>query len=283
MAIAQDAEKQRQKNIGEIIQNGKWNRSDATGIENFVGPPVPMPYKKDPFDLVVPGYARIRKGLFELQYGSPALGLYQLSVGAAEIISVFPILGPGSLPIIVGARLIAGIANLAEGYAGNVINGPNVGDTLQMVGGGISIVAAIAGIAAASAWSRPPGWRLPRNGTWSGTPGNSDFIPNNPAELGLAEGARIPFRDGYPDFSAWSWSNLEVPGLNGYYDNDLPLIYKEVARVKGLPNPTAAQNWLAEQGLTPHHAGGNSVQILPRRLHEGVRHMGGAWELRNQY
>jgi RHS repeat-associated protein len=135
--------------------------------------------------------------------------------------------------------------------------------------------------APAGTWTRPPGWRLPRNGTWSGTPGHSEFIPTNPAELGLAPGTWIPFRNGYPDFSAWSRGSLQVPGLNGSHAHDMPLIYEAVARQQGLPNPTAAQNWLFEQGLTPHHAGGDAVQLIPRQLHGNVRHMGGAWELRN--
>ena len=41
-------------------------------------------------------------------------------------------------------------------------------------------------------WVRPRGWRLPKNGTWEGTPGNSNFIPNNPAELGLKPGEVSP-------------------------------------------------------------------------------------------
>jgi hypothetical protein len=142
--------------------------------------------------------------------------------------------------------------------------------------------------ARASTWTRPPGLHLPKNGSWSGTPGNSDFIPTNPQALGLPAGTRIPFRNGYPDFSQWQRGNpLNVPGLNGVHGNDMPAIHREIARRNGwlnrdgTPNAAAAQRWLAQQRLTPHHAGGDVVQLIPRDLHEGVRHTGGAWELRN--
>jgi hypothetical protein len=132
-------------------------------------------------------------------------------------------------------------------------------------------------------WIKPKGWKLPKNGKWEGVPGNSNFKPTNPAALGLKPGEVVPFRNGYPDFSQWQRGNpLNVSGLNGDHANDMPLIYEKLAQEMGLPNPTAARNWLADQGLTPHHAGGNSVQLIPRDLHGGVRHTGGAWELRNQ-
>jgi hypothetical protein len=136
--------------------------------------------------------------------------------------------------------------------------------------------------APASTWTRPPGWRLPKNGTWSGIPGHSDFIPNNPRELGIPPGTSIPFRNGYPDFSQWSRGNYNIPGLNGDHSHDLPLIWEAVARQQGLPNQTAGRRWLRDQNLTPHHAGGNAVQLIPSSLHTGVQHTGGAWELRNQ-
>jgi hypothetical protein len=139
------------------------------------------------------------------------------------------------------------------------------------------------GTPASATWTRPRGWRLPKNGSWSGTPGHSDFIPSNPQALGVPVGTSIPFRNGYPNLSQWQRGTpLDVPGLNGNYGNDMPLIYQEVARLQGLPNQTAGQSWLSQQGLSPHHAGGNIVQLIPTPLHGGLRHMGGAWELRNQ-
>lgn len=127
---------------------------------------------------------------------------------------------------------------------------------------------------------KPKGWRLPKNGAWSGVPGHSDFIPNDPAALGLKAGDTVPFVKGSPDFSRYSVKNLDVPGMTGVHRTDMPLIHQAVADEKGLANQTAGRNWLSREGLTPHHAGGNAVQLVPTELHDGVRHTGGANDLR---
>ena len=127
---------------------------------------------------------------------------------------------------------------------------------------------------------KPKGWRLPKNGTWSGAPGHSDFIPNNPAALGLKKGNVIPFIKGSPDLSAYSVKNLEVPGMTGVHRTDMPLIHDAVAKEYGLPNQTAGKNMLSTERITPHHAGGNTVNLVPTDLHDGVRHTGGASDLR---
>jgi len=128
---------------------------------------------------------------------------------------------------------------------------------------------------------KPKGWRLPKNGTWSGEKGHSDFTPRNPKALGINPGDKIPFRNGMPDFSAWSQRNLRVPGMTGVHETDMPLIHDHLARQMGLANQTAAKTWLSKQKLTPHHAGGSKVILVPMALHDGVRHMGGASELRS--
>ena len=130
---------------------------------------------------------------------------------------------------------------------------------------------------------KPKGWRLPKNGTWSGVPGHSDFTPTNPRDLGLAPGDVVPFKNGMPDFSGWSTRNLRVGGMTGDHATDMPKIYKQMVKVMGFPTQKAAQNWLTLNGLTPHHAGGNKVQLVPTELHDGVRHTGGAYWLRKLF
>lgn len=128
---------------------------------------------------------------------------------------------------------------------------------------------------------KPKGWRLPKNGCWDGDEGHSNFTPHDPAALGLEAGDQIPFVDGSPDFSKWAKGVHDVPGLDGT-DADFAKIYAQIANEKGFSNPTAARNWLSQQGLTPHHAGGTRVELVPRALHDGVRHTGGAHVLRCQ-
>lgn len=130
---------------------------------------------------------------------------------------------------------------------------------------------------------KQPNRRLPKDGEWSRTPGDSPFKPNNPESLGLKHGDVIQYSNGVPDFSPWQHGpELEVPGMTGVYKNDMKLMWQKVAEVHGLPNQTAGQNWLRERGLSPHHAGGYKVQLIPTKLHDGIRHTGGAFELRTQ-
>jgi hypothetical protein len=130
-------------------------------------------------------------------------------------------------------------------------------------------------------WKKPKGWRLPKDGTWAGTPGDSTFTPNNPESLGLKPGDVIQYKKGVPDFSPWQHGpELETPGLNGTLD-DFPLMHNKVAEVQGLPNQTAGKKWLSDNGLTPHHVGGDKFQLIPTPLHDGIRHTGGAFGLRN--
>ena len=192
-----------------------------------------------------------------------------------------PIFTPGAItttgPVAISPSVLSGL-------------GPASGSLSKMVGhgGGSSTKGAAAGTkgsptkqpAAAESWIRPKNWRLPKNGTWSGTPGDSIFTPANPKHLGLKPGQKITFKQGLPDFSPYATDKFEVPGLTGVHAVDMPIIHQEAALRYGLPSPNAAKSWLSRMGLTPHHAGGNSVELVPTQLHDGVRHSGGAVLLR---
>jgi len=130
-------------------------------------------------------------------------------------------------------------------------------------------------------WEKPKGWRLPKDGKWSGDVGDSPFTPTNPKKLGLKEGDVIQYHEGSPDFSPWQHGpELEVPGMNGVHKHDEKLMWEQVAKQQGLPSPNAAKKWLSNNGLSPHHNGGYSVILVPMKLHDGIRHTGGAFELR---
>ncbi len=136
-------------------------------------------------------------------------------------------------------------------------------------------------------WTKPKGWKLPKNGNWSGQVGNSHYIPKDPKSLGLNPGDVIKFKHGYPDFSPWSKGNYTVPGLNGTA-SDFSKIYSVIAKEKGFANKFKAQQWLRQKQLAPHHAGGNKIELIPWKLHgcrprkvPGISHQGGAFQLRN--
>jgi hypothetical protein len=130
-------------------------------------------------------------------------------------------------------------------------------------------------------WEKPAGWRLPKDGEWVGTVGNSPFKPSNPGKVGLQSGNVIQYHEGMPDFSPWKYGqNFEVQRMTGHHADDMPLIWEKVAQLYNLPSNNAARNWLSSKQLTPHHVNGNTIQLIPRKLHSGIRHTGGAFELR---
>jgi RHS repeat-associated protein len=141
-------------------------------------------------------------------------------------------------------------------------------------------------------WVKPKGWQLPQNGTWDGTPGHSNFKPNNPAELGLKPGEVVPFRNGYPDFSKWTKETFTAKKqLTGNPQKDQKIMIQTVAEAKGWTQKKT-QKWLATadgDGYSLHHAGGDTIQLVPSRLHgnkmakpplTGLHHQGGAHNLR---
>jgi hypothetical protein len=108
-------------------------------------------------------------------------------------------------------------------------------------------------------------------------------------------GEVIPFRYGEPDFSKWSRGNYRVKGMTGKHEDDMPLIREHIARQfgwynkRGEPDANRVQDWLNEENLIPHHAGGTKVQLIPAPLHgcpawdyQGVRHTGGAKQQRDK-
>lgn len=145
-----------------------------------------------------------------------------------------------------------------------------------------------------------PKARLPRDGTWTGKPGESVFVPNrssklpapaDPRVVDLAPGEGIPFRNGRPDFSRFAWAEFDVHGLNGSPAdfNRIGLALAEkygLVGAGGLPTAAAGLEYMNQLGLVPHHAGGARVQLVPAGLHGsaygriGVPHAGGATDLR---
>lgn len=91
--------------------------------------------------------------------------------------------------------------------------------------------------------------------------------------------------DGRADFAKYSQGEIEVPGLKGDHKVDMDLIRDKIADKYNLaPGKSttarrqAALDWLRPQpdgygggGLAPHHAGGDTIQFIPRAVHK-VQH-----------
>jgi hypothetical protein len=119
---------------------------------------------------------------------------------------------------------------------------------------------------------------VPGNSLWISTRQSViDVVGRNPL---TGEANPIVFHQGRVDFSPWRVGEpLTVPGIVGTCVNsnaDQALIRQAIAQREGLPNPTAAIEWLNQRGLSAHHAGGNTVILVPRGVHTpnfgGVQH-----------
>ena len=197
----------------------------------------------------------------------------------------------------VAAHLAVRGAQRLQGAAGKLLRPLKVIRNLRIESGGISATWGVPNVriryvsnAPQGDWVRPKGWRLPKNGTWEGTPGHSNFKPTNPAELGLKPGEVVPFRNGRPDFSNWSKGNFaSKEALIGEWNADAPKMIKALAEQKGWTQQQV-KDWLTKERLSLHHSGGNNFQLIPWELHgnpsavppiNGIRHMGSAFDLRN--
>ena len=130
---------------------------------------------------------------------------------------------------------------------------------------------------------KPKGWRLPKNGTWAGEPGHSIFTPNNPESIGLSKGDTIPFVKGTPDFSvAEVREPIKVLGMTGDHNADKALTAD--ALVEKYPNEfknqKAALDWMKNEGVTPHHFQGDTMQLVKAEPHGKIRHSGTASDMR---
>ncbi|HEY0004206.1 MAG TPA: HNH endonuclease [Pyrinomonadaceae bacterium] len=118
--------------------------------------------------------------------------------------------------------------------------------------------------------SNPFGVRqLPADGTWKGTKGNGDWMPDPKTPRGkeileATDGKPITFKDGYPDFSSHATHRAEIEMTGDPY-TDFKLANKEV----GLKETPAGMTW-------HHHQDGVTMELIPTKINNNVPHDGGA-------
>lgn len=144
-------------------------------------------------------------------------------------------------------------------------------------------------------WVPPKYWNGPQNhGEWTGpgSRGNTSWIDDRP-EVKRIVGTNpktgkanpIDFYKGDVDFSKWKQGEFSVSGLTGDHNIDQPRMRQQYARDR---------KWFKKDGITPdekrvreflknaddgyggtglrlHHAGGDTVQLIPKELHK-VQH-----------
>lgn len=122
-----------------------------------------------------------------------------------------------------------------------------------------------------------------------GDVGNSPFALSDDAaqSMGLPTGSTVPWREGIPDFSAYAVpgpagisSTFEVPGLTGVHGTDRAIILRHMANQTGM-SQRAIEQWQRTNKIVLHHAGGQTIQIVPTIVHL-LHHTGGAQQLRGK-
>jgi len=123
--------------------------------------------------------------------------------------------------------------------------------------------------------------RIPKtDGSWDGTPGNSNWFSDNSKVLAITKGEGVPFKDGLPNFDKWSQGDLKIDNMTGG-KKDFDLVHEHLKDVGGLKSKAEAQRFLKQNGLTAHHHPDmKTIQLIPSDLHNNVPHEGGASKLR---
>ena len=138
-------------------------------------------------------------------------------------------------------------------------------------------------------WSPHSGFQRPAadKGDFLGDLGNSDFAISDGAAdaMGIPRGSCVPWREGVPDFGSFTVSGphgmsgtLKVRGLTGNHTADRALIIRNMSAVTGMSS-RSVRRWLSDQKVNLHHAGGDTIQIVPASIHR-LHHSGAAQQLR---
>lgn len=126
---------------------------------------------------------------------------------------------------------------------------------------------------------RPLTGRLPRpgaGGMWGGRVGDGAWHPHG-AEVAAGTGGRpVQFFSGYPDFSPWAVFVCRFDDVAGTAA-DFTRADAILQRAWNLPNVTATRRWRREHAYTwHHHEDARTLLLVPRAVHGGVAHAGGA-------
>lgn len=126
---------------------------------------------------------------------------------------------------------------------------------------------------------RPVVGRLPRpgaGGMWGGPVGDGAWHAHA-TEVAAGTGGRpVQFFSGYPDFSPWAVFVCRFDHVAGT-PADFARADAILQRAWDLPNVTAARRWRREYAYTwHHHEDARTLLLVPRAVHAGVAHAGGA-------
>ncbi len=132
------------------------------------------------------------------------------------------------------------------------------------------------------------------DGTWTGEPGNSKFIPTDETPEGVAAREKlseygmdgVDYKDGIPNFSKLSVETVEIDMTEDRPSN-YGKAYKAVADKWNSENKDNRNDWTAREvqewkqanGLSPHEKSDmKTVEFIPTVVHNVAKHFGGVAE-----
>ncbi len=196
-----------------------------------------------------------------------------------SLISMVPYAGDAVAKTTKGARLAAKMAKLKTKIARKIVQVNKLKKkAAEEAAGSVQRVRAAAAQAKIAAKKKkcatckittnPYGSRLPADGTWTGTRGNSAWTPDPKSARAkkinsVTDGKPIPFKDGYPDFSEYATHRVRID-MKGNHSSDFTAANK-AANLKETP----------EGMVWHHHQDGVTMELLPKKLHNNTPHAGG--------
>ncbi|MEQ9087083.1 MAG: HNH endonuclease [Pontimonas sp.] len=122
--------------------------------------------------------------------------------------------------------------------------------------------------------------KLPKNGTWVGSVGNSAWRPNDKSLQALLGGRSVEFRHGFPDFRPFGKMTVSIPKVKGGAA-DRNAADKALAIQKGWINPNGRIDFrkIAEFKKDKYHwhhniFGNREMVLLDKRIHSKISHSG---------
>lgn len=95
--------------------------------------------------------------------------------------------------------------------------------------------------------------------------------------------------NGVPDFSPWGFdaggkppAQFDLPGTHEFSNSGRGMadIHKYIAKTYDgkVKSQEAVKIWMRDNGLTAHHFTDGKIQIVPKKIHDRLSHLGGSAE-----
>jgi hypothetical protein len=189
---------------------------------------------------------------------------------------------------LVSVRASQGGADKAASYKG----GGSSGEAVKTGTPGIreKVATADKGMSVRDSELRDKGTRLPRDGSWEGKPGESNWVSRRVDVNDITHSRPVPFKNQAPELRPWAQGQVNLKKMTGDNAKDMPAARQDLMRQNPGRWDSAAhvERWekgaaldnhgkgLAEPHTWHHEPDKETMTLVPRALHDGLQHTGGA-------